>query len=87
MTKAERSTLERINQLLDTIEEHAIALINAADPQAMEPKDASMAASKHALVMAKLLDLKHSIEGEQPSGDEDALINAILGLNRERGML
>ncbi len=86
----ERSTLERINKMLDMIETHAIALIEAADPRAMEPKDASIAASKHALVMAKLLDLKHSIEGTEPSDGEDALINAILGISRphdERGIL
>ncbi len=73
-------TLRRINTLLDALERHALDLIAAANPQNIEPKDAAIAAGKHAMVIARLLELRRQVEGESSSGGhEDELLRALLG--------
>ena len=74
----DQDALRRINELLDRVEDKAHRLLEAFEPEELEPAQAANAAGKYITLIARLLELRQQFTTAS-SGEEDRLLKIIFG--------
>lgn len=80
----DEDALRRLNTWLDRLEKQARHLLEAFQPEELEPVQAANMAGKYITLIARLLELRQQFSTET-SGEEERLLRIIFGENRERG--
>lgn len=76
--ECQQDALRRVNSWLNVLEERVAALLRENDPQEMKPGEREQAASRHLLMILRLLQLRQKFAQAAPSPGEQALLDVLL---------
>lgn len=76
--ECQQDTLRRVHNWLVVLEERICALLDSNDPATMKPGEREQAASRHLMLMLRLLQLRQQYAEASPSAGEQALLDALL---------
>ena len=74
----DQDALRRINDMLDRVEEKAKLLLEAFQPEELEPAQAANMAGKYITIIARLLELRQQFTTAS-TGEEERLLRIIFG--------
>lgn len=75
---SDQDALKRINSWLDRLEDQARRLLEAFQPEDLEPAQAAAMANKYIMLIARLLELRQQFTTEK-SSMEERLLSLIFG--------
>lgn len=78
LAHTDEDALRRINLWLDRLEDQAKRLLDAFQPEELEPAQAASVASKFVTLIARLLELRQQFTNET-TGEEERLLRVIFG--------
>jgi hypothetical protein len=78
VARTDEDALRRINTWLDRLEDQARQLLEAFQPEELEPVQAANLAGKYITLIARLLELRQQFTTET-SGEEERLLRIIFG--------
>jgi hypothetical protein len=82
--ECQEDALRRIHSWLCMLEGRIIALLNENKPQDLKPGEREQAASRHLMLMLRLLQLRRQYAEATPSPGEQALLDALFqGMDEE----
>ena len=73
----EQDTAQRLNTWLTVLEERIVALLHDNDPETLKPAEREQAASRHLMLLLRLLQLRQKFAQPDPSAGEQALLDAL----------
>lgn len=74
----DQDALRRMNEWLDRLEDQARRLLEAFQPEELEPAQAAAVAGKYITLIARLLELRQQFSTET-AGEEERLLRIIFG--------
>lgn len=74
----DQDALRRMNEWLDRLEDQARRLLEAFQPEELEPAQAAAVAGKYITLIARLLELRQQFSTET-TGEEERLLRIIFG--------
>lgn len=80
----DQDALRRIDTWLDRLEDQARRLLEAFQPEELEPAQAANMAGKYITLIARLLELRQQFTTES-SSEEERLLRIIFGDMQEKG--
>lgn len=79
----DEDALQRINGWLDRLEDQARRLLEAFQPEELEPAQAANTASKYITLIARLLELRQQFTTAS-SSEEERLLKIIFGEEKQK---
>src|SRR5712691_6080719 len=76
--ECQQDAMQRLQNWLAMMEGRVCALLSSNDPGLMKPHEREMAASRHLVLMLRLLQLRQQYAQAKPSSGEQALLDALL---------
>ena len=81
--ECQQDTLQRLHSWLDVLEKRITELLEATEPALLKPGEREQAASRHLLLVLRLLQFRQQYAQASPSAGEQALLDALLGRGDE----
>jgi hypothetical protein len=82
--ECQEDALRRIHSWLCMLEGRVLALLDENKPEALKPGEREQAASRHLMLMLRLLQLRRQYADAPPSSGEQALLDALFqGMDEE----
>ena len=81
--ECQRDTLQRVHSWLGVLERRIVELLEATEPSLLKPQEREAAASRHLLLVLRLLQFRQQYAEASPSAGEQALLDALLGSRDE----
>lgn len=83
--ECQQDTLQRVHSWLGVLEGRIVELLEATEPSLLKPNERETAASRHLLLVLRLLLIRQDYAEARPSAGEQALLDALLeGRDEER---
>jgi hypothetical protein len=76
--ECQHDAMQRLQNWLNVMEGRVCALLSNNDPGSMKAHEREMAASRHLVLMLRLLQLRQQYAEAKPSAGEQALLDALL---------
>ncbi len=77
--ECQQDTLQRVHTWLGVLERRIVELLEATEPALLKPGEREAAASRHLLLVLRLLQFRQQYAEASPSAGEQALLDALLG--------
>ncbi|HEV7236609.1 MAG TPA: hypothetical protein VGN15_10540 [Ktedonobacteraceae bacterium] len=77
--ECQQDTLQRVHTWLGVLERRIVELLEATEPALLKPGERESAASRHLLLVLRLLQFRQQYAEASPSAGEQALLDALLG--------
>ena len=77
--ECQQDTLQRVHTWLSVFEGRIVALLEATEPALLKPVEREAAASRHLLLVLRLLQFRQQYAEASPSAGEQALLDALWG--------
>jgi len=77
--ECQQDTLQRVHSWLGVLEGRIVELLEATEPSLLKPNERETAASRHLLLVLRLLQFRQHYAEASPSAGEQALLDALLG--------
>ena len=77
-TECQQDALQRLNRWINALEERICVLLGTNDVDTMKPGEREQAATRHLMLMLRLLQLRQQYAEPKPSPGEQALLDALL---------
>ena len=81
--ECQQDTLQRLHNWLGVLEKRITDLLAATEPALLKPGEREQAASRHLLLLLRLLQIRQQHADFGPSATDQALLDAILGGGNE----
>ncbi len=81
--ECQQDTLQRVHTWLGVLERRIVALLEATEPTVLKPGERETAASRHLLLVLRLLQFRQRYAEASPSVAEQALLDALWGATDE----